>query len=410
VDGHYESNSVPSAAIIDALKSRHWHQGYKKYQAQVLLFERRRIFFKNLAAMLLFPLALGAIVMISYLCRPGKRTQVDDVYVAADHPLMNTMSRFHAFRYHVQAFKRVTPYRLMGTFDKKVAGYFGRLVVSHRYLCRHPYLMLHVLIKVCAYQAIIATHAPRRLYSFNERSYAGPFITEFLNSQGIAHHLVMHGLRIFSVKDAFCAYDSMYVFGEYFAELFAKMQAKTDRYCIMGHPTIHAVKGTQQIRDGNDPRVLVVLQPPEILKKEEVIGFMHLLQSCSKRHRLVVKPRHDGHNWLAGEIRDLAEEKGRDNMEVLSDYGIFCGKNSTYLLEAWSWGKKVILLGTNSLPRDVITGPNVLRLPLQPERGAWESERLEDFLSSPPHCDWNAIRKVFSDRLYAVDSHANQEI
>jgi hypothetical protein len=393
----YEACFVASLKIVRDLKGEDFHQGYKKYLAQVRLFEPRKIYLKNCLAIPVLCIFLPLLIILKVICTPKKHYKVKNVYMMADHPTLRQIQNWHANRFEIKERVSVNPYQSVFMADDKVLHYLIHTVSAHRYLILHPYLLLILLMKLIQYNGCVVKYMPDRIFSFNERAFVAPFITEFLNQQNIEHNLIMHGYRTFNVKDAFCHYDRIYVFGEYFSDLFRRLSARSREILIMGHPSMKTAEEIKTNPSDDSAKVLIVLQEPDVLPLFEITRFLKLMAGGLSGFSAAVKPRPDAENWLVRYFPELPEERHRDNSTVLDSYEIFCSKHSTFLIEAWARGKKVILLGKNALPIELLQGDNVLRLSLDKKLETSERNKLRDFLAMPGKPDWEKIHYVFAN-------------
>ena len=100
---------------------------------------------------------------------------------------------------------------------------------------KHPFsgmFLLKNIIKISMYSRAIDKYRPNKIMSSCEYSYTSSILTKYCESRGIEHINVMHGEKIFNIRDSFCRFTKFYVWDEYYLWLFCKLKADQSNFVV----------------------------------------------------------------------------------------------------------------------------------------------------------------------------------
>lgn len=100
---------------------------------------------------------------------------------------------------------------------------------------RYPLAFMFVLkciIKIRMYSYIIRTYRPNAIITSEEYSFVSSCITDYCREKNIEHINIMHGEKVFFIRDAFVEFDRFYVWDEYYVNLFIDMRAAENQFLI----------------------------------------------------------------------------------------------------------------------------------------------------------------------------------
>lgn len=100
---------------------------------------------------------------------------------------------------------------------------------------RHPfswYFLLKNLIKVRFYSYEINTKAIDDIVVCDEYSFTSSVLTAYCNYYGKRHINVMHGEKLYFIRDSFFRFDKCYVWDEHYVKLFEKLRADSKQFYI----------------------------------------------------------------------------------------------------------------------------------------------------------------------------------
>lgn len=115
--------------------------------------------------------------------------------------------------------------------------------------CRYPFsffFLLKNLVKMTQYRFIIQKYNPKAILVCNEYSFSSSFLTLFCSINDIEHIDVMHGEKLFNIRDAYFFYDECVVWDKYYIKLFSRLKASNSKYTIvpmeLKEPSVFSIK------------------------------------------------------------------------------------------------------------------------------------------------------------------------
>ena len=100
---------------------------------------------------------------------------------------------------------------------------------------RYPFswmLWLKTIIKLSQYSAVIAKYSPDVLVSCDEFSFTSSIMTKYCRDNGIKRINVMHGEKLYFMRDTFVDYDEYYVWDQYYVDLLTALGAREGQFCV----------------------------------------------------------------------------------------------------------------------------------------------------------------------------------
>lgn len=108
-----------------------------------------------------------------------------------------------------------------------------KLIVRHLF---NTYFVLKNIIKVASYYYMIHRFSVRAIITFNEFAFTSSISTLYCSRYGVRHINVMHGEKLFYIRDSFFRFDKCYVWSEYYKELFLSLRAEKSQFIIEQPP------------------------------------------------------------------------------------------------------------------------------------------------------------------------------
>jgi hypothetical protein len=209
-----------------------------------------------------------------------------------------------------------------------------------------PYFLFKSTWKLAMYMELIELHKPQEIYVSQEMNFESSLITNFLKSKSISHNNVMHGEKLFNIKDAFSSFTKIFVWEPYYVELFENLKCEYGEYHLFnpippqipGAKKTHALKYYHQISSSRDEFKIVL---------ENLKNFAQ-----QKKCEVIVRP-HPRHSQKY-EIEEL-KTKGIEIeyasvgiYESIKSARYVCSEFSTVLYQAHLMGKELVI--DNSFP------------------------------------------------------------
>ena len=110
--------------------------------------------------------------------------------------------------------------------DKK---YFKMIVKKHPLSWHY---LLKSLLKIRFYSYEISKFSPQIITVCGEYSFTSSLLTDYCYNLKILHVNVMHGEKLYFIRDSFFSYDKCYVWNDYYKKLFIELRADPNQFCI----------------------------------------------------------------------------------------------------------------------------------------------------------------------------------
>lgn len=218
---------------------------------------------------------------------------------------------------------------------------------------KHPFswhFLLKCLIKIRFYSYEIKCHSPKTIVVCGEYSFTSSVLTYYCNYNDVLHIDVMHGEKLFYMRDSFFHFDRCYVWDKYYLNLFLELHAEKKQFivAIPSSMRINIVKNVSKIID-----FTFYLAAEE---NEALTRILHNLQELSKRgYKVAVRP-HPRYSD-AKKIKELCcgDIEVEDTQKITIEESVLRTRNaisgySTVLNQAYHNGTKVVI--------DDITNPD----------------------------------------------------
>jgi hypothetical protein len=114
----------------------------------------------------------------------------------------------------------------------------------------HFFFRLKILLKLVEYSNIVAKHSPINIYSSCEYSFTSSVLTELCNLHQIFHINVMHGEKLYFIRDSFFSFDKMIVWEEDYIQLFSELLADVNEFIVI--KPVHFKSNSNNVAPTND--------------------------------------------------------------------------------------------------------------------------------------------------------------
>lgn len=101
---------------------------------------------------------------------------------------------------------------------------------------RYPFsflFLLKLILKIARYRGIIDNYKPTALLVCNEYSYTSSALRLYCENLEVELINVMHGEKLFSIRDSFFHFDRCYIWDDSYEELFDKLRALNTYFAII---------------------------------------------------------------------------------------------------------------------------------------------------------------------------------
>lgn len=100
---------------------------------------------------------------------------------------------------------------------------------------RYPFswhFILKCLIKIEMYSYAMERYSPNAIIVRSEFSFTSSVMTAYCRERNVKHINVMHGEKIYFMRDSFFEFDAFYVWDEYYSDLMISMKADESQFIV----------------------------------------------------------------------------------------------------------------------------------------------------------------------------------
>ena len=213
-------------------------------------------------------------------------------------------------------------------------------------LLKHPFswhFILKCTMKMMRYRWLIDLYRPKALIVHNEYSFTSSLMTDFCNKNGIELINVMHGEKLFNIRDSFFKFNRCYIWNDFYKELFVELRADSEQFIVEVPPSLLFEK--QACEKTVDYTYYLQAQGGKAL--ETVVSFLKKLQGQGYEVAVRPHPRYTNMDSLNEYIGDSEIEVEPSRAFSIED-SILRTKNaisiySTVLQQAYFNGTNVII-------------------------------------------------------------------
>lgn len=204
---------------------------------------------------------------------------------------------------------------------------------------------LKILIKLACYSYLIKKHKPTKIICSCEYSYTSSILTNYCELKEIAHINVMHGEKIFNIRDAFCRFTKFYVWDEYYIDLFKKLFADKSHFIVELPNCIHLDILSFDIKEEDicDYKFYLSLETYEsLVLLRKVVDYL-----LSVEKKSIIRP-HPLYTNIKLLYRFFSNNEIEIPEQIKIEKSIASAKNivsigSTVLFQAYNIGKPIII-------------------------------------------------------------------
>ena len=227
-------------------------------------------------------------------------------------------------------------------------GYRDLFYFNHN-LWKHPFSFYYnftILMRLANMSHNVYVYKPKVIINNLEYSFTSSILTEYLNKIGIEHINVMHGEKLFNIRDAYANFNKFYVWDYHYVELFCKLGYNQDIFRVEKPQSLLSKCGVNNSRIKNQNQVLkYFLNGSEEFSQQKKL--IDILEKLNKRFKIVIRlhPRYSTsievfkkNGFITIEYPNLIEVK-----ESICESDVICSQYSTVLYQAYLLNKTVII-------------------------------------------------------------------
>lgn len=124
---------------------------------------------------------------------------------------------------------------------------FGQLTIKEKRVIKNiykrywykPYFCLKCMMKIALYANQIYKYNPKAVLTIGEFSFTSSVLTFYCNEIGVEHINVMHGEKLFNIRNSFVKFNRYYVWDQHYIDLLVKLRANDKQFRIEKSSIVH---------------------------------------------------------------------------------------------------------------------------------------------------------------------------
>lgn len=206
-----------------------------------------------------------------------------------------------------------------------------------------PFFKFRCMNDIAEYSFLINKYNPKTIITCYEYSFTSSVLTMYCNRKGISHVNVMHGEKVFFIRDSYFKFNSCYVWDKHYSKLFKNMNACEKQFIIAIPPAlkIEDINLKEPIRD-----FTYYLGDEDYTQLKKI---KHILTVLNKGHNYIISirphPRYSNIDSVKSLLQDFYIE---DTKQISIENSILSTRcaislRSTALLQASLCGIDVVI-------------------------------------------------------------------
>lgn len=216
-----------------------------------------------------------------------------------------------------------------------------------RLICRapqHPYFVFKAMMNVARYSQLIRRYSPKTMIQFGEFSFSSSILTDYCHRHGVRHVDVMHGEKLFYIRDAYFHYDECYVWNEHYVRLFTSMKAEPTQFVVAVPPSLRIAEDKYKNPSAYaDYKYYLARYDEETIK--QIVASMSFAANEGKTVKYRPHPRYSDVALLKKYVKEESIEwpKEVNIQESVANMGCAVGSFTTVMVQAYLSGKQVMM-------------------------------------------------------------------
>lgn len=200
------------------------------------------------------------------------------------------------------------------------------------------------VLKLAYYSNMIRTFRPKAVVTHNEFAFTSSVTTLYCERMGVKHINVMHGEKLYYIRDSFFRFSKTYIWNEYYRQLFVSLRAAPTQF-VVSVPLSMRIESGKYASEKDYADFKYYLQ---IYTSEQISSIVSTMNSLKAQGYSVKYRPHPRYSDIAA----LEKLVSKDEIEYPREVSILTsvdnmkyavGSFTTVLNQAYASGKKVVL-------------------------------------------------------------------
>lgn len=219
------------------------------------------------------------------------------------------------------------------------------------FLCRlvaraplHPYFTFKAMMYVAKYSDLFHRYHPQVMIRFWEFSFCSSVLTAYCHQFNVKHVDVMHGEKLFNIRDSFFHFDECYVWSDHYVELMKSLKAEPTQF-IIALPSSMKIDVERYLNPSVYADYKYYLANFSEDQIKSIVDSVRCLKQNGKTIKFRPHPAYSDLNLLRKYVDESEIEYPQkvSIFESVSNLDYAVGSYSTVLIQAYYSGKGVVL-------------------------------------------------------------------
>lgn len=207
-----------------------------------------------------------------------------------------------------------------------------------------PYFVTKTIAKIAGYSDMINRHNPKAIIVHGEFSCTSSILSKYCSLHNVLHINVMHGEKLFYIRDSYFRYDRCYVWDSSYLKLFVNLKADPNQFRVAVPPSL-SFDCTHFFKQECYADYKYYLDSYSATDIKSIIASMEFIKRLGQSVKYRPHPRYSDVALLEKYVdkSDIEYPNVVSIIESVSSLKCAVGAYSTVLKQAYYSGKKVVL-------------------------------------------------------------------
>ena len=307
-------------------------RSYAQYRCQTFFVPIWKRYIRNIVALLVLPIMILVYLVKGFFVK--KSEPVDAIGHFKEYPeiLPNTLKQEYDINCELWADMHILLF----------SDLFIIIGTMYQY-CIHPYFFFKCLYNISKYSYFIKRYTPKAIIDHAEYSCTSSALTAYCNRRGIQHINVMHGEKMFYIRDSFFRYDRCYIWDEYYKNLFLSLRAAPGQFIIEKPRVFHIdIDNKRDMKYYADYKYY--LQVPDVEEMKSILDSMKFAKKLGLSVKYRLHPNHMNDEAFKIIPKEDVENPHDVDIETsMASCNNVVGSYTTVLVQAYFSGINVIM-------------------------------------------------------------------
>ena len=208
----------------------------------------------------------------------------------------------------------------------------------------HPYFVFKALMNVARYSHLIYRYTPHVMIQFGEFSFSSSVLTAYCHQHNVKHIDIMHGEKLYYIRDSFFHYDECYVWSDYYKNLLTSLKAEPTQFIIAVPPSLK-IDSEKYKNDAAYADYKYYLAGYDERTIASIVNAMLFAKREGKTVKFRPHPRYSDLELLRKYVSEEEIEKPQEVgiLESVANMGCAVGSFTTVMVQAYLSGKQVMM-------------------------------------------------------------------